>query len=256
MRFTAMFALALAACGLGNLEFPPTVILPTAADTPQDIRVLFIGNSLTYVNDLPGVVEAMADSAGLVLHTGSVTAPDYSLGDHLAQGAAQRAIAGGVWDYVVLQQGPSALESSRVVLLADAWRFAGLIRAAGAEPALYQVWPSVARSFDWDRSLESYALAADSVHGVLLRAGSAWRAAWARDPTVALYGADGFHPSPAGTWLAAAVIVNRLTGVAPSLIPRAVRTAQGALVGVGAEVADTLRLAVGDVALPVPAPPR
>ena len=33
-------------------------------DTPQVYRVLFVGNSLTYVNDLPGTVALLASGAG------------------------------------------------------------------------------------------------------------------------------------------------------------------------------------------------
>ena len=44
------------------------------------------------------------------------------------------------------------------------------------------------------------------------RRAAAWRAAWRRDQLLGLYGADGFHPSPIGTYLAALVFFERLTG--------------------------------------------
>ena len=45
---------------------------------------------------------------------------------------------------------------------------------------------------------QSYTAAAKAVGGLLLPAGDAWRAAWAIDPTLALYGPDGLHPSTIG----------------------------------------------------------
>jgi hypothetical protein len=77
-------------------------------------RVLFVGNSLTYVNDLPGIVQALADSAGgdkLAVET--VAGPNLALVDHWNEGTARREIARGGWELVVLQQGPSSVEANR-----------------------------------------------------------------------------------------------------------------------------------------------
>ncbi len=68
------------------------------------------------------------------------------------------------------------------------------------------VWPSKARDRDFDAVSESYALAAQDVVGTLLPAGDAWREAWRRDPSLALYADDGFHPSGLGSYLAALTI--------------------------------------------------
>lgn len=75
--------------------------------------ILFIGNSLTDANDLPGMVEALATAAGQKLPTAQVAFGGYSLGDQLRQGDASRAIATGGWRVVVLQQGPSGQLDSR-----------------------------------------------------------------------------------------------------------------------------------------------
>jgi hypothetical protein len=65
-------------------------------------------------------------------------------------------------------------------------------------------------------------LAAEAVEGVFLPAGEAWRAAWDAGSRAALYGPDGFHPSPLGTYLTALVIYEGLTGRdVRSLPPRA-----------------------------------
>ena len=61
-------------------------------------RILFIGNSLTYVNDVPGILQALADSAGGErLAVASLALPNYALIDHWVDGIAQREIAKGGW---------------------------------------------------------------------------------------------------------------------------------------------------------------
>jgi hypothetical protein len=183
-----------------------------------ELRVLFIGNSLTSANDLPSLVKSLGAAEGVKIRTSTVALNDFGLAEHWNDRRAARQIRKGGWDFVVLQQGPSALPESRVVLREQVARFAPLIRAAGGRPALYMVWPSLQRSGDFDRVSESYAIAAADVGAVLLPAGEAWRAMWAHAPDAGLYAADGFHPSPDGSWLAALVIYCGLVGRAPSAI--------------------------------------
>src|SRR5262245_12070156 len=95
-------------------------------------RILFIGNSLTYVNDLPAMVSALAKADWRTIHCEMVARPDFSLEDHWQQGEARRAIRSGSWTTVVLQQGPSALPESRRLLIEYTRRFDQEIKAAGA----------------------------------------------------------------------------------------------------------------------------
>jgi hypothetical protein len=173
--------------------------------------ILFVGNSLTYVNDLPVIVEALADSVqGLTpaerLSPAMAAFPDFALEDHWAEGSAVRAIDQGKWSVVVLQQGSSALDESRVNLREWTKRFDAKIRAVGARTAMYAVWPLASRQFDFDRVNESYTLAATDVNGMLFPVGEAWRAAWRRDPSLPLYAADDLHPSVRGSYVAGLVI--------------------------------------------------
>ena len=198
------------------------VVLSTtgAAVEQPSLRVLFIGNSLTAANDLPAMVRRLGEADGVRVHTRTVTADNVSLDDHWSDGTAERTIRRERWDFVVLQQGPSSLPASRVVLRDAVRRFDRVIREAGARPAVYMVWPPRQRLDDLDRVIESHRLAAADVDAVLLPAGDAWRAALHADPAIALYGPDGFHPSRAGSWLAALTIYCGLTGRAPDGLGR------------------------------------
>ena len=171
------------------------------------LRVLFVGNSLTAANGLPEMVEALSRATGAsTVDATAVTTNNFSLEDHWNQGPARATVAKGGWSVIVLQQGPSALPESRVLLRDYARRFAADAARVGARTALYMVWPSKARERDFDAVSESYALAAQDVAGTLLPAGDAWREAWRRDPSLTLYADDGFHPSGLGSYLAALTI--------------------------------------------------
>ena len=126
---------------------------------PNPTRILFIGNSLTYANDLPAMVCGLARSAGRQAICETVAKPDYGLEEHWNEREARQAIARG-WDVVVLQQGPSALPESRRLLIAYTRRFDAEIKKAGARTALYMVWPSRARRGDFPGVSQSYAAAA------------------------------------------------------------------------------------------------
>jgi hypothetical protein len=78
--------------------------------------------------------------------------------------------------------------------------------------ALYQPWPQRSRRADFPGAYESYTAAARASGAALIPVGQAWLEAWAFDSTLALYAADGLHPSPLGTWLAALVIYEALSG--------------------------------------------
>ena len=109
---SALLALVTAAlCGACLKDpFDPGIATVPVAHPENGRPILFVGNSLTYVNDLPGILQAMADSAGgAKLAVGTVAFPDFALEDHWAQGSALQAIRGGGWEYVIMQQGSSAL---------------------------------------------------------------------------------------------------------------------------------------------------
>jgi hypothetical protein len=199
-----------------------TVVL-AAEGLPQNaeaLRVLFIGNSLTVSNDLPGMFEAVAKSAGVEGVTQrAIAAGGLSLEDHWERGAARRAIQDGSWTHVVLQQGPSSLPESQALLREFVKKFAAEARARGARVVMYGVWPPRVRLEALDAVTRSYARAAADADGSLVAVGEGWRAAWRRDASLPLYGADDFHPSPLGTYLAALMFVERLTGRTPIGLP-------------------------------------
>lgn len=185
---------------------------PTSVDEalPEaDARVLFLGNSLTYTNDLPFLVRAIAEAAGHTFVHSTIARPDYSLEDHWNTGGRD-AVLQAQADFVIMQQGPSSLPESQEYLRTWTERFAPVIAEAGGTPALYMVWPDDTRLHAFDDVRDSYESAAVAVGGLFIPAGEAWRAAWDAGLTSPLYGPDGFHPSGLGSVIAALTIVRAI----------------------------------------------
>jgi hypothetical protein len=172
----------------------------------KSLKILYVGNSLTYTNDLPALVAEIATRDGQKIAHKSMTLPDYAFEDHLNDGKVQPEIKRGGYDFVIGQQGPSALPSSQVVLLRDAAVLADLCKQAKSRFALYMVWPSSARAFDLDNVIASYTNAATQTGALLCPAGLGWKKAWEADAALPLYSADGFHPSLTGSVLAALTV--------------------------------------------------
>lgn len=179
-------------------------------------KVLFIGSSLIDAHDMPVTLRQLAISGGLPeCYCLSMAYQDFELDDHLANGDAVRALQSAEWDFVVLQQGPSAHAASRPRLVKGASDWMKQIAARGAQTILFLPWPARDSSFYFPAVIDSYRFAADSIGAILAPAGEAWLAAWAQDPTLPLYGPNGYYPSEMGSYLAALVVFQRVYGRSP-----------------------------------------
>lgn len=207
-RTPLIFVLLLALVAAGCAQAP-------RGDGHEPMHVLFVGNSLTHTNDLPAVVAMLARKGGTAIEYETIAPGGFSLEDHWNAGDVPAAIATDKWDAVVMQQGPSALPESQVNLREWAERLADLSREHGTRPALFTVWPERYRVNALSDVIVSYANAARAARAELYPAGLAWQLAWSRARTLPLYGPDGFHPSPLGTYLAALVVTAGLTGKPP-----------------------------------------
>ena len=184
-------------------------------------HILFIGNSLTYTNDLPGTVSELARSVGDTLRTASVALPNFAVIDHaLGLSNAVDVIKSQKWEYVILQQGPTTTAVNRDTLIIATRALDPIVKSAGGRTAQMMSWPNSNALNLFPLVRASSLAAATSVDGgVFIPAGEAWRAALEQDPTVPLYSADGYHPAPLGTYLAALVIYERVTGHDARLLP-------------------------------------
>jgi hypothetical protein len=172
---------------------------PAAAAT----RVLFIGNSYTYVNELPRIVERIAKSKGLALRTDMVASGGATLRNLWDGGDAEKAFRRARFDYVVIQP-----QSSEILRMPDetktyAKKFADAVRETGAQPIFFAPWHPAEFDASRDRFRTGYRSLAEEDRIRLAPVDDAWKNALSAG--IALYDSDGSHPNPAGSYAAACV---------------------------------------------------
>ncbi len=167
-------------------------------------RILFIGNSFTNRNDLPGMLTRLGVAAkpGILMKTERVIANGMALKTHWNRGLAREKIRSSKWDYVVLQE-QSTLPLKNPKRMRESIKlFDQEIKAAGAKTVLYMTW---ARRHEWDRQpelSEAYTSIGGSIGALVVPVGQAWQRVLTERPDVMLHDKDNSHPSFAGTYLA------------------------------------------------------
>jgi hypothetical protein len=202
--------------------------LPACAFAPaaQCTRVLFIGNSYTYVNDLPGTFARLAASGGHRVETAMIAPGGAFLSDEVANPDTATTIAATSWTAVVLQEQserPASASEASAMFLPAASRLAAMAVADGARPLLLETWahrdgwPEMRQDYAAMQTAidQAYAAASAQSGAAVVPAGEAWQRVLARDPTIALWQDDGSHPAPAGTYLAACALYQTVFGTSP-----------------------------------------
>ena len=203
------------------IAFFLSLVLALAPVAPRVHRILFIGNSLTYVNDLPGTLAILAATPEDSIQVALVARPNLALIDHVhGESNAMARIKEGGWDYVVLQQGPTSRAIDRDTFVIAARILDEQIRKVGAKTVIYMVWPAEERLEFIDSVIASHRAVADSIHALLVPAGEAWKMAFEKDEDVGLYDVDAFHPSPLGTYLVALTFYECMLKGDARLLPR------------------------------------
>ncbi len=202
---------------LSLLCFPIAHSVVYAQDS---ISVLFIGNSYTYVNDLPGTLGALATSLGKEITFDSKTNGGFTFQNHVNDALTYSKIHSKPWDVVVLQgqsQEPSFPDTQvdsqtlpYAVQLSDSiWA-----NHACSNVMYYMTWGRENGDPQWSeintfekmntRLYNAYMRIADSSDLAMVSpVGRAWSYVRENHPTINLYSGDGSHPSIEGTYLAA-----------------------------------------------------
>jgi hypothetical protein len=173
------------------------------------IRILFVGNSLTYSNDLPTLITNLGSSKGKSISYETLAFPNYALEDHWNEGKMQKLICEGNFDFVVVQQGPSSQSDGRVMLLEYGRRINDLCTSRGTELAFFMVWPSKSNYHTFAGVIKNYTDAAQETNSWLCAVGTEFKRLGDQGD-FRFYSADNFHPSYEGSQLAAEIIYSTL----------------------------------------------
>ncbi len=207
-------------------------ILAQAQNNSKKIKVLFLGNSYTYVNNLPQMIADIAGSCGDTLVFDSNCIGGYTFGNHYTDQVSKNKIALGNWNYVVLQaqsQEPSFPPAQvNAQTLPYALKLDSLVKAANpcAQTVFYETWgrkfgdagncanypPLCTYTGMQNRLKTSYLMFGDTCKALVAPVGEAWRASITASANLELYQGDQSHPVTEGTYLAAAVFYEMLFG--------------------------------------------
>jgi hypothetical protein len=171
----------------------------------RKVNVLFIGNSFTARNNLPGLFKQLASAAGQQVECQLISAGGASLRRHWNAGEARAAIERGKYDFVVLQE-QSTLPVKNAQRMYESIRlFDQLIRSAGAKTVLYMTWARQHAPQTQNAITDAYVSIARELGAKIIPAGVAWQQFLKPHDRPALYDKDGSHPTLAGSYLAACV---------------------------------------------------
>ncbi|WP_298237495.1 SGNH/GDSL hydrolase family protein [uncultured Algibacter sp.] len=177
-----------------------------------EFNILFIGNSLTYTNNLPLLVKKQAKKLGITINTKMIAEPNYTLPDHWHEGKAQKLIKSKTFDFLIVQQGPSSQAEGKQMLLEYGEKYSLLCKKNQVKLAYFMVWPSLQYYHTFEGVIKNHQLAAKANNAILCPVGDIWRKYFNTTNYYDYYGSDGFHPSKKGSEIAAKVIIESLFG--------------------------------------------
>lgn len=201
-------------------------------------KVLFIGNSYTYYNDMPNLIQNIAQSTGDILNHDSQAPGSFTLEMHVNSATIAK-LQQGNWDYVVLQeqsQLPSFTDQEvQIQVYPYATQLSDYIRSMNGcgNVIFYMTWgrrngdtlrcgiqPDVCTYEGMDDLISRhYIEMAKDNEAILSPVGKVWRSIRQQDPALELYDQDKSHPSYIGSMIAAYTFYTVIFKKDPTLAP-------------------------------------
>ncbi len=223
----------LTGCGAVKSEEATPQEDSTMLSKDKTYSVLFVGNSYTFYNDMPTVYfENMAKACGYSVKVTSITKGAYTLekfadpGDPYGKMVDTALSAAGAYDFVILQEQSMRPALDTVDKFYEGTRkLAEKVRQAGAQPVLYATWGRQTgneklteynmtnESMTW-KLAAAYAAIGEELDIPVYHVGLAFHDVYINSK-IDLYSADGSHPSPTGSYLAAMTLFCGIFGVDP-----------------------------------------
>ncbi len=167
-------------------------------------RILFIGNSFTARNNLPGLLAQLVHAGGKgELECELISAGGASLRMHLNKGEARECLQASRWDYVVLQEQSTLPIKNPKRTEENIREFDAVIKAAQAPTVLYMTWARRDAPATQAALSETYTQVGRAIGATVVPVGLAWQYCLAAHPDIALHDKDQSHPNLAGSYLAA-----------------------------------------------------
>ena len=224
-----------------------SAVAPAQAET---LNVLFVGNSYTLRNDLPGMLEQIAASGkGTQIKAQAVAKNGATLKQLWDDDKLRSELYVGHRNFVVLQE--QSLWAQLPETVEDTAKSARLwgdeIAKAGAKAVIFETWERQSGSFWYtdkrygylkspknmrEKNFAATAALAAQIKAQVAPVGHVYAALIQQNSKWPLYEADSHHPSVPGTYLAALVFYKALTGHSPeetTFVPQGVNEESAAM---------------------------
>ena len=176
-----------------------------SCDSQPSTRILFIGNSYTFIN---GGLDKQLKGLAPSIEAECIAVGGYTLEKHWTEGNAVLKIREGKWDYVILQEQSQIPVINQKEFYDFARKFDEEIRRNGAKTILLMTWErpdSKKAGVTTNNLAAAYITIGRELGAKVAPAGSAFERAIRGKPELTLYSQDG-HPTVEGTYLAACVL--------------------------------------------------
>lgn len=173
-------------------------------------KLLFIGNSHTYFNDMPHMASEIFriyDNEDVFVTM--LTQGGMSLDWHSKQEQTIFNIKYGGYDYVILQQFTHPF-GGKETLIEGAQKLLPAIRESKAIPVAYMTWAAKDKPSDQAELTDAFIALAEQENTLLARAGDFFQKVIA-NTEYELYYTDGRHAGPLGSYIAALSIYMAIT---------------------------------------------
>jgi len=190
-----------------------------AGQTGRPTRILFLGNSYTYFNGMPEMFADLAREAGTSVEVKAVTRGGARLQQLYEETDARHVLESSPWDFVVLQEqsllGGAWVNGNSTVNEPAAFhrwvrQWERDVREVHAEPVLYLTWARKAQPEQQAPLNWAYLSIGRELRARVAPVGPIWEKIRSAYPGLELFEPDGSHPSKAGSYVAACVLLQTI----------------------------------------------
>lgn len=211
--------LMLSACG-GSQEEDSLTMDDLNSPPLADYELLFIGNSHSSVNGLPGLVATLIETAdpNKKVNTANASGSKF-LDERIGDGQTLELLQSRRWSHVFLQAQKYSSSGDFFYPTTSAEEWIRRVKAQQAIPILFPEWPRRGNREEGLRVHELHLYIASQESACVAPVGLVWDKMIARYPNVDLHAADGNHSNLKGALLTAFVFYQILTKQSAADLP-------------------------------------
>lgn len=207
------------------------LLLTSGTWSQQETSVLFIGNSFTFMNNMPFMFRDIAQAQGKKIYVDTVVEGGKNFSYHASSKETYTMINSRKWDYVIIQGHSNELAQPESVIDKNSLPFARQIvdsihkNSACTQVVLYMTWGYKNGNAKWseiaayapmqERITNQYLRFADLLDARVSPVGAVWKSIRSNYPAVNLYHPDNTHPSLNGSYVSACTFYASIFGESP-----------------------------------------